>query len=75
MGPPHSQIVSAIGDTVNTTARLEGLTKEYGCKLILSKRAAQAAGLDMGQIPLHTIAVKGKAAQVEFYALDQVPDI
>ena len=75
MGPPHSQIVSAIGDTVNTTARLEGLTKEYGCKLILSKRAAQAAGLDMGQIPLHTIAVKGKAEQVEFYALDQVPDI
>src|SRR4051812_39910201 len=31
MGPPRSQIITAIGDTVNTTARLESLTKEYGC--------------------------------------------
>ncbi len=28
MGPPRSQIITAIGDTVNTTARLESLTKE-----------------------------------------------
>src|SRR5690606_15436999 len=28
MGPPGSQIITAIGDTVNTTARLEGLTKD-----------------------------------------------
>ena len=45
MGPPRSQIVTAIGDTVNTTARLEGLTKDYDCLLILSERAAQAAGI------------------------------
>ena len=37
MGPPHSQILTAIGDTVNTAARLEGLTKEYGCPLIISR--------------------------------------
>ena len=47
MGPPRSQIVTAIGDTVNTTARLEGLTKDYDCVLILSQRAAQAAGIDL----------------------------
>jgi hypothetical protein len=29
MGPPGSQILTAIGDTVNTTARLETLTKDY----------------------------------------------
>ncbi|MCX7314083.1 MAG: adenylate/guanylate cyclase domain-containing protein [Alphaproteobacteria bacterium] len=29
LGPSGSQIVTAIGDTVNTTARLEGLTKDY----------------------------------------------
>jgi putative spermidine/putrescine transport system substrate-binding protein len=37
MGPPRSMIITAIGDTVNTTARLESLTKEYGCPLIISR--------------------------------------
>ena len=47
LGPPGSQIVTAIGDTVNTTARLESLTKDYDCALILSQDAAQAAGLNL----------------------------
>jgi adenylate cyclase len=58
MGPPGSQIVTAIGDTVNTTARLESLTKDYDCPLIISRRAAQAA----------------RAESVEFYALKTAPD-
>src|SRR5258707_10436152 len=47
MGPPRSMIITAIGDTVNTTARLESLTKEYGCPLIISRRAAEVARLDL----------------------------
>src|SRR5207237_5678247 len=47
MGPPRSQIITAIGDTVNTTARLESLTKDYDCLLILSRAAAQAAGINL----------------------------
>ena len=46
MGPPKSQIITAIGDTVNTCARLESLTKEY-VPLIVSRRAAETAGLDL----------------------------
>jgi adenylate cyclase len=75
MGPPRSQIISAIGDTVNTAARLESLTKEYNCALILSRRAAQAAGLDLGESNLHEVAVKGRVAKVQFYALDTVPEV
>ncbi len=37
MGPPHSQIITAIGDTVNTCARLESLTKEYDCAVVISR--------------------------------------
>ena len=47
MGPPRSMITSAIGDAINTTARLESLTKDYGCALIISRRAAEVAGLDV----------------------------
>jgi adenylate cyclase len=74
MGPPGSQIVTAIGDTVNTTARLEGLTKDHNCSLILSRQAAEASGIDPGAAPLFQAAVKGRADTVEFYALDEVPD-
>jgi adenylate cyclase len=75
MGPPHSQIITAIGDTVNTTARLEGLTKDYSCALILSQSAAQAAGLKLTGESLHHATVKGRAESVAFYALNSVPEI
>ena len=74
MGPPKSQIISAIGDTVNTAARLESLSKDFDCALILSRRAAEAAGLDLGGRDLHECAVKGRHETVQFYALKSVPE-
>ncbi len=74
MGPPRSQIITAIGDTVNTAARLEGLTKEFDCALILSRPAAEAAGIDLGDRKLHEAAVKGRVQTVQFYALETVPE-
>lgn len=75
MGPPRSQIITAIGDTVNTTARLEGLTKDYDCVLIVSQAAAQAAGLRLAEQDLHHATVKGRVEAVGFYALNAVPDL
>lgn len=69
MGPPRSMITSAIGDTINTTARLESLTKEYNCALIISRAAAEVAGLDLRGHELHEATVKGKAQSIQFYAL------
>jgi adenylate cyclase len=73
LGPPESQIVTAIGDTVNTTARLEGLTKDYDCALILSQAVVQAAGLDLAGHNSHQVSVKGRIEPVAFYALKTVP--
>jgi adenylate cyclase len=75
MGPPRSQIITAIGDAVNTAARLEGLTKEYDCALVLSRRAAEAAGLDLAGQELHSVTVKGRVQKVEFYALQTIPEV
>jgi adenylate cyclase len=74
MGPPGSQIITAIGDTVNTTARLEGLTKDYDCVLILSQEAAAAAGIELVGHTLHQAPVKGRTEAVAFYALKTVPE-
>jgi adenylate cyclase len=75
MGPPGSQIVTAIGDTVNTTARLESLTKDYDCTLILSQDAAHAAGLNLAGHSVRQALVKGRIACVAFYALKTVPEV
>jgi len=69
MGPPRSQIITALGDTVNTCARLESLTKEYNCVLVVSRPAAEAAALDVEGCVLHEAAVKGRVEPVEFYTL------
>ena len=75
MGPPRSQIVTAIGDTVNTCARLESLTKQYDCVTILSRPAAEAAGLGLEGHKLHQAPVKGRMEPVEFYALQTLADL
>ena len=69
MGPPRSQIITAIGDTVNTCARLESLTKEFNCVMIVSRPAAEAGGLDITGCDLHQAPVKGRMEPVEFYTL------
>jgi adenylate cyclase len=75
MGPPRSQIITAIGDTVNTCARLESLTKEYQCVVIVSRPTAEAAGLKLEGHKLHQALVKGRMEPVQFYALQTLADL
>jgi len=75
MGPPHSQIISAIGDTVNTCARLESLCKDYQCTVVISCQAAEAAGLKLDAHELHEAPVKGRKEPVQFYALQSLAEV
>jgi adenylate cyclase len=75
MGPPQSQIITAIGDTVNTCARLESLCKDYQCTVIVSRQAAEAAGLELNGSELHEAPVKGRKEPVQFYALQSLADL
>jgi adenylate cyclase len=75
MGPPRSQIITAIGDTVNTCARLESLTKDFDCVAVVSRRAAEVAGLDVAGRELHHASVKGRSEPVQFYALKTMADL
>jgi adenylate cyclase len=75
MGPPRSQVITAIGDAVNTCARLESLTKEYGCSVVISRQAAEAAGLNLDGEELHEAPVKGRREPVQFYAFKTLADL
>jgi adenylate cyclase len=75
MGPPRSQIITAIGDTVNTCARLESLTKDYRCVAIISQRAAELAGLDLTGRARLEASVKGRSEPVRFYAIETLAEL
>jgi adenylate cyclase len=70
MGPPTAQAFTAIGDAVNVTARLESLTKDFGCALVLSEDAAQRAGLDMRAHAKRTTGVRGRVGEISVYAVE-----
>ena len=73
MGPPKHPVLTALGDTVNTTARLESLTKGYDVPLVVSEAAARAGGLDLSGLPRHETQVKGRTEPVAFYAIPAPP--
>jgi adenylate cyclase len=60
MGYGHAVSVTAIGDAVNTASRLEALTKDYACQLVVSETVAARAGVDLSAFPRHEIKVRGR---------------
>jgi adenylate cyclase len=70
MGPPKTPILSAIGDSVNTTARLESTTKELGVPLVVSAETLGAAGLDTSA-GLTQVSLRGRVGTMPVSALDK----
>lgn len=69
MGPPKSPFVTALGDTVNTAARLEALTKELGSPVAVSVATLDAAG--MPHPPLCDVELRGRSARLKVASMDQ----
>src|SRR5258708_4342154 len=60
MGYGSAAAITAIGDAVNTASRLETLTKDYDCELVVSDEAVSRAGLDLGAFPRQEVEIRGK---------------
>lgn len=60
---------TVIGDGVNLSSRLEGVTKEYGCDIILSEFTYQLCSHRIWVRELDRIRVKGKHQAVNIYEL------
>jgi adenylate cyclase len=53
-------LLAAIGDSVHVAARLQELTKHYGCQLVVSDIVASTAGVKMDGFPVHEVTVRGR---------------
>jgi len=60
---------TALGDAMNTAARLEGANKPLDTKVLLSREAMERSGLDWFR-PMGTITLRGRATPVEVFEPD-----
>jgi adenylate cyclase len=55
---------TALGDAVNVAARLQDMSKELECEVVISDEVYQTAGLPHGRLQLKEITVRGRAAPI-----------
>lgn len=70
VGLPERSDYTAMGDTVNTAARMESLTKELHVDVVISESAAQHMKDGIALRPLGDASVKGKSAPVAVFTID-----
>lgn len=67
IGSPKRKDFTAIGDTVNTASRLEGMTKELGWTIVASRATVEAAGPGVFTGRKETVSLKGRDKPVEVF--------
>lgn len=69
MGPPTTPNYSAIGDCINAAARLENMSKELGCVLVVSDDVVRQSNADFSTFDSQTVSLRGKQQSVLVYAI------
>jgi adenylate cyclase len=72
MGYGSTIHLTAIGDTVNVASRLQDLTKQFSCPLIISEQAANYAGVNVGILPRHETTVRNRREPLQIFAVEDL---
>ena len=70
MGYGSTRYLAAVGDTVNTTSRLETLTKKHECQLIVSERALELAGVSAPDLAHHELKLHNREAPLRIVVVN-----
>lgn len=68
-------VVTAIGDTVHVAARLQELTKEFSCELLVSDVVARTAESDLSAFPVQMVQVRGRLAEINVSMIKSARDL
>lgn len=69
MGRGAAKNITAIGDAVNVASRLQDLTKDYHCQMIVSASVAQHAGINTTLFELHELTVRNRTEPIAIFTI------
>ena len=69
IGSKERSSYALVGDTVNLASRIQGLTKEFACDIILSQTTHDLVAGTYIMEPLRAVKVKGKSQEILTYKL------
>jgi adenylate cyclase len=72
MGYGATVHLTAIGDTVNVASRLQDLTREFACQLVISEEVARQAELNLSGLPRHEITVRNRREALAIFVIDDL---
>jgi adenylate cyclase len=72
MGHGVALYLTAVGDTVHVASRLQDLTKEYRCQMIISESVAERAGLEVAGLPRYELTVRNRREPIIIRTIDDV---
>ena len=72
MGPPSAPNLSAVGDHINVAARLESLTKDFGCVLVVSEAVLVNARISAEDLARHEVTVRGRNQALSVFSVAEL---
>src|SRR5262249_36462347 len=75
MGYADTRYLTAVGDTVHVASRLEALTKEYQCELVVSEQVLSRAGVAGAAYPRHALTVRNRQAPLRIVVIAEARDL
>ena len=75
MGYGSTVGLTAVGDPVNTASRLEGMTRQLNCNLVISQDVLDNAGLERIALPGHDVAVRGRTGMLRVFSLQSASEL
>ncbi|HUU61657.1 MAG TPA: adenylate/guanylate cyclase domain-containing protein [Acidimicrobiia bacterium] len=72
LGAGPSRIVTAVGDVVNTAARVEQANRSFGTRLLVSDEVARTLGDRLVAAPMPAIPLAGKSGVYRLHAVEAI---